>query len=124
MSSLDFLMSIVFDGVLVALEGPLVEHEAATSAAVNSSKITRRIGQGYGALLGRSAHFRRRVLSAPVRGRCAEAFVIDVVRDRRVLPTHRALGIAAETDLAEASLERVVQEVAADERIADPEKEF
>src|SRR5712692_2082988 len=125
MSSLDRLMSMVFEGVLVALLGPLVEHETATSAAAISSATTRRIDSRIrGALVGGSAHFRWRVLSAPVRGRGAEPLVIDVIGDRWMLAADRALRIAAQTDLAEAALERVVQEVPADERLADPEKQL
>jgi len=36
-------MSMVFEGVLVALLGPAVEHEMATSAAVIRSTTARRI---------------------------------------------------------------------------------
>src|SRR6266571_5780049 len=125
MSSLDRLMSMVFEGVLVALLGPLVEHEMATSAAVISSTTTRRIDSRIrGALVGWGAHFRRLVLSTPVGGRGAEPLIVDVFGDRRMLAADRALRIAAQTDLAEAALERVVKKVSADEGLADPEKQL
>ena len=41
-----------------------------------------------------------------------------------MLAANRALRIAAQTDFAEAALECVVQEIAADERLADPEHEL
>src|SRR5438067_6333060 len=59
------------------------------------------------------------VLGLPLRGRGAEAFVVDVLRDRRMLAAGRAVRIAAQLDLAERRVERVEQEVPADERLTD-----
>src|SRR6266513_3802000 len=64
------------------------------------------------------------MLSAPLRGRGAEALVVDVIGDRRMLAAHRAIRIAAQTHLAEAALERVVQEITSHERLADPEEQL
>src|SRR5712692_9829075 len=115
MSRVERLMSAVFVGVWVALFGPFAEHPATTSVAMTTSKSARRIRSRIRALLGGSAHFR---------GRGAEALVVDVVGDRRMLAADRALWIAAQTDFAEAALERVVQEIAAHKRLADPEHEL
>src|ERR1700716_3379224 len=60
----------------------------------------------------------RGVLGVPLGRRRAEAFVVDVLGDRRMLATHRARGVAAELDLAERRVERVEQEIPADERLA------
>ena len=54
----------------------------------------------------------------------AELDVVDVVGDGRVVAADRALGVAAEADLRELRLERVEEEQAADERLADPEREL
>src|SRR5258708_4737140 len=104
MSRVERLMSAVFVGVPVALDGPFVEHPATTTTAEMNSSSARRIRPRIGALLGGGAHFHGRVLSAPVRGRGAKALVVDVIGDRRMIAAHRALRIAAQTDLAEAAL--------------------
>src|SRR6266850_1772962 len=64
------------------------------------------------------------VLGVPFGRRRAEAVVVDVLGDRGVLATHGALGIAAELDLAERRVERVEQEITADERLARPEQQL
>src|SRR5919204_1461906 len=123
MSSVARLMSAVRAGACDALpEGPGVEH-AATSSAMRSTHACR-IHQRIRASVGRSRHFRLCMLRAPIGGRRAEALVVDVLRDRRMLAADRALRIAAEAHLAEAALQRVVQKIPSDERIADPEKEL
>src|SRR5204863_6494522 len=124
MSRVERLMSAVFAGVCVALLGPFVEHAATTSVAMTKNRSPRRMNQGYGALVAGSAHFRGRMLRAPVRRRGAEALVVDVIGDRRVLTADRALRIATQMHLTEALLERVVEEVTTDERLADPEQQL
>src|SRR6266540_3036751 len=64
------------------------------------------------------------VLRPPLCRRGAEPFVVDVFGDRRMLAARRALRVAAQLDLAERRVERVEQQVAADERLADPEQEL
>src|SRR2546430_1220417 len=124
MSRVERLMSAVFAGVCVALLGPFVEHAATTSVAMTKNRSPRRMSQGYGALVGGAAHFRGRVLSAPVRGRGAEALIVDVIGDRWVLAADRAVRIATEMDLAKAFLERVVEKVTTDEWLTDPEQQL
>src|SRR5207302_3643629 len=77
-----------------------------------------------GPLVGGSAHLRGCVLGPPLRGRGAKALVIDVIGDRRALAAHRAFRIAAETHLAEAALQSVIQEITPDKRLADPEEQL
>src|SRR5258706_11789746 len=66
----------------------------------------------------------RRVLRLPLGRRRAEALVVDLVGDRRVLAADRALRIAPQLDLAERRLERVEEQVAPDERLADREEQL
>src|SRR5438093_2624302 len=66
----------------------------------------------------------RRMLTQPLCGRGAEPFVVDVFGDGRMLAARGALRIAAELDLAEARLERVEEEEASDERLADHEQQL
>src|SRR5438094_8998668 len=65
-----------------------------------------------------------RVLTRPLCGRGAESLVVDVRGDRRMVAARWALRIAAELDLAEARLERIEEEEASDERLADPEQQL
>src|SRR5919204_4478156 len=110
MSSVARLMSAVRAGVGDALpEGPGVEH-AATSSAMRRTHACR-IHQRIRALVGGAGHLRVCMLRAPVGGRGAEALVVDVLRDRRMLAAGRAIRIAAEAHLAEAALERVVEKI-------------
>src|SRR5919204_1485295 len=122
MSSFARLMSAVRVGLDEEPESTW--HAATIEAHASSRTIARRIARRIGSLLGGSAHLCGRVLRAPFRRRCAEALVVDVLGDRRMLPAGGALRIAPEPHLAEASLERVVQQVTPDERLADPEKEL
>src|SRR5436190_13835565 len=54
----------------------------------------------------------------------AELDVVDVLRDRRVLAADRAVRVAPQLHLRELARERVVQQEAADKRVADPEREL
>src|SRR6266850_5428856 len=74
-------------------------------------------GGDLGALLGG-------VLGVPFGRRRAEALIVDVLGDRRVLATHGALGVTAQLDLAERRVERVEQEIPADERLARAEQQL
>jgi hypothetical protein len=51
----------------------------------------------------------------------AELLVVDQLRNRRVLAADRAVRILAELHLAEAHVQRVVEEEPSDERLTDPE---
>src|SRR5882672_5608712 len=64
------------------------------------------------------------MLRAPLRGRRAEALVVDVVGDGGMLATDRAFRVTPQPDLTEAAFERVVEKVAAHERLADPEEQL
>src|ERR1700687_402885 len=66
----------------------------------------------------------RGVLRLPLGWRGAEACVVDVLGDRRVRAADRTRRVAAQLDLAERRVERVEQQVAADERLADAEQQL
>ena len=57
-----------------------------------------------------------------MRRHAAELFVVDQLADRRMRAAHRAVGVLAQLQLAEAHAQRVVNQEAADERFADAEE--
>src|SRR5438046_2383813 len=124
-SSFARLMSAVLAGVGEATAPFPVVHAAATKPATTTMRTARRIRLRIGALVGGGAHLGGGcVLRAPLRRRSAEAFVIDVIGDRRMLAADRAVRVAAKPYLAERSIQCVVEEVPADECVADPEKKL
>ena len=54
----------------------------------------------------------------------AELDVVDVLGDRRAVAADRARRVAAERDLGEGAGERVEEEQATDQRLADPERQL
>src|SRR5437868_14423469 len=102
MSSLARLMS----GVLAAVGDAALSAPPLQAAATNAAQIAKRSARpipktGYGpSRLGRSPR-RGRLMRAPLGGRRAEALVIDVFRDRRMLAARGTLRIAAQPHLAE-----------------------
>jgi hypothetical protein len=54
----------------------------------------------------------------------AELDVVDVVRDRRVLAAHGAVGVAADPDLVKLPCERIEEKEPANQRLADAERQL
>src|SRR6266540_5730743 len=110
MSSFVRLMSTVAaaegDGETVAPGAVQPVTSTAMAARSERPRINERIGGSVGAgSVGGGRHLRR-VLRLPLRGRGAEALVVDVLGDRRLFAADRAARIATQPHLAERGLER------------------